>query len=55
MTEVGITPEQSKKIDELFHKRWPDAMARDREFKHQDSILATMMAERTPFCRNCAS
>jgi Spy/CpxP family protein refolding chaperone len=47
MKEVGITAEQSKKIDDLFHKRLPDAMARETELKKQDTILQRLLTERT--------
>ena len=47
MKEVGITAEQSKKIDDLFHNRLPDAMAREAELKKQDAILQRLMTERT--------
>jgi len=47
MKEVGITPEQSKKIDDLFHKRLPEAMAQEREFKKQDDELNRLLRERT--------
>lgn len=47
MKEVGITAEQSKKIDDLFHNRLPDAMAREAELKKQDTILQRLLTERT--------
>jgi len=47
MKEIGITPEQSKKIDDLFHKRLPEAMAQEREFKKQDDELNRLLRERT--------
>lgn len=46
MKEVGITAEQSKKIDDLFHNRLPDAMAREAELKKQDAILQRLLTER---------
>ncbi len=45
--EVGITPEQSKKIDELFHKRWPEAVAQDKEYKKHNEELERLLRERT--------
>lgn len=47
MKEVGISAEQSKKIDDLFHNRLPDAMAREAELKKQDAILQRLLTERT--------
>ena len=45
--EVGITPEQSTKIDELFHKRWPEAAELDREYKKHNTELERLLRERT--------
>lgn len=45
--EVGISAEQSKKIDDLFHNRLPDAMAREAELKKQDAVLQRLLTERT--------
>jgi Spy/CpxP family protein refolding chaperone len=47
MREVGITAEQSKRIDELFHKRLPEAIALEREFKKQNDELNRLLRERT--------
>lgn len=47
MKEIGISPELSKKIDDLFHKRLPEAMAQEREFKKQDDELNRLLRERT--------
>jgi hypothetical protein len=47
MKEVGITPQQSKTIDDLFHKRLPEAMARDTEYNKQKAILDKLLLERT--------
>jgi len=47
MKEIGISQEQSKKIDDLFHRRLPEAMAQEREFKKQDDELNRLLRERT--------
>ncbi len=47
MKEVGITAEQSKKIDDLFHKRLPEAIVRETELKKQDGILQKLLTDRT--------
>jgi Spy/CpxP family protein refolding chaperone len=47
MKEIGISQDLSKKIDDLFHKRLPEAMALEREFKKQDDELNRLLRERT--------
>jgi Spy/CpxP family protein refolding chaperone len=47
MQEIGISPELSKKIDTLFHKGLPEAMANDRELKKQEAELHRLIKERT--------
>lgn len=47
MREVGISAELSKQLDTLFHKRLPEAMAQDREFRKQEAELNRLIKERT--------
>ncbi len=47
MKEIGISQDLSKKLDDLFHKRLPEAMAQEREFKKQDDELNRLLRERT--------
>lgn len=47
MKEIGISGDQSKKIDDLFHKGLPEAMAHDRELKKQEAELHRLIKERT--------
>jgi Spy/CpxP family protein refolding chaperone len=47
MAEIGISADQSKKIDDLFHKGLPEAMAHDRELKKQEAELHRLIKERT--------
>jgi Spy/CpxP family protein refolding chaperone len=47
MKEIGITADLSKKIDDLFHKGLPEAMANDRELKKQEAELHRLIKERT--------
>lgn len=46
MKELGITPHLSKKIDELFHKRLPQASAQWVEFQKQNKELDRLIRER---------
>ncbi len=46
MQAVGITADQSKQIDDLFHKRLPDARAQEREFRKQETELNRLLRER---------
>lgn len=47
MREIGISSELSKKLDALFHKGLPEAMAHDRELKKQEAELHRLIKERT--------
>lgn len=47
MREIGITSDLSKKLDALFHKGLPEAMAHDRELKKQEAELHRLIKERT--------
>jgi Spy/CpxP family protein refolding chaperone len=47
MKEIGISADLSKKIDDLFHKGLPEAMANDRELKKQEAELHRLIKERT--------
>lgn len=47
MREVGISAELSKQLDTLFHKRLPEAMAQEREFRKQETELNRLIKERT--------
>jgi Spy/CpxP family protein refolding chaperone len=47
MKEVGIGPELSKKLDELFHQRLPGAIAQEKELKKQQDELSRLLRERT--------
>lgn len=47
MKEIGISSELSKKLDALFHKGLPEAMANDRELKKQEAELHRLIKERT--------
>lgn len=46
MKEVGISPDLSAKIDTLFHKRLPEAIAQDRELKKHETELNRLIRER---------
>ena len=47
MREIGITGDLSKKLDALFQKGLPEAMAHDRELKKQEAELHRLIKERT--------
>ncbi len=46
MQAIGITAEQSKQIDELFHTRLPEARAQDTELKKHEKELDRLLRER---------
>lgn len=47
MKEIGISAEQSQKIETLFQKGLPEAIAHDRELKKQEAELHRLIKERT--------
>lgn len=46
MKELGITPTLSKRIDDLFHQRLPQASAQWAEFQKQNKELDRLIRER---------
>jgi Spy/CpxP family protein refolding chaperone len=46
MQAIGITPDQSKQIDDLFHKRLPEARAQSLELRKQETELNRLLRER---------
>jgi hypothetical protein len=45
--EVGLTPEQAKQIDKLWHDRWKEMTGRAEELRKQEIELERMIAART--------
>ncbi|GMV22869.1 MAG: hypothetical protein AMXMBFR57_28180 [Acidimicrobiia bacterium] len=46
MQAIGITADQSKQIDDLFHARFPEARAQDTELKKHERELDRLLRER---------
>lgn len=44
--EVGLTPDQAKRIDTLWHDRWKEMTGRAEELKKQETELKRMIAAR---------
>lgn len=47
MREIGISSDLSKKLEALFQKGLPEAMAHERELKKQEAELHRLIKERT--------
>lgn len=45
--EVGLTPDQAKRIDALWHDRWKEMTGRAEELRKQETELKRMIAART--------
>lgn len=45
--EVGLTPDQAKRIDALWHDRWKEMTGRAEELKKQETELKRMIAARS--------
>jgi len=45
--EVGLTPDQAKRIDTLWHDRWKEMTGRAEELRKQETELKRIIAART--------